>query len=365
VEVPVRSETQGRGQPLPFTIVVDAGHGGHERAGRSTPYGVRGPGGLLEKDVTLGLAQRVAAQLGSGVVLTRHGDVNPSLAERAAITQRCGAGVFLSLHANGSSGRRRGAEAWVHRRAGAPSRALAAALGRELATLGGPQPGLAQEDLAVLTPERLPRGAAACLLEVDYLSDPDGEARLREPHALDHLAGAIVRAVRRYGEARALDDPGALDGGTAGPALPLDPQAPADDGGGGAEPLDTRTIPASGLVIPVNTAQAVVRLGRVQMTKHHLFVVADIHIEPDSPDADRPRSFSLTPGEDFPPPQPGQNGTPGQVSRMRWYNLGPSTYSWSFYRGLSFPEEGKPTPVRSSLVGTLTFTESDTWPVNP
>jgi hypothetical protein len=127
----------------------------------------------------------------------------------------------------------------VHRRAGAPSRALAAALGRELATLGGPQPGLAQEDLAVLTPERLPRGAAACLLEVDYLSDPDGEARLREPHALDHLAGAIVRAVRRYGEARALDagtpDAGIGDAG-AGDAGAGDAGTPdAGDAGSGPD----------------------------------------------------------------------------------------------------------------------------------
>jgi hypothetical protein len=79
-------------------------------------------------------------------------------------------------------------------------------------------------------------------------------------------------------------------------------------------------------------------------------------------DADQPSGFGLTPltgrgGASDRPPQPGRSGT-FPTAKMRWYNLGPSTYRWRFWRGL-FPAgpNGSPPPVRSSLVGTLIFTE--------
>src|SRR5262249_48962301 len=107
--------------------------------------------------------------------------------------------VFLSLHANGGpSVGGRGAEAYVHVRAGRPSEALASALQRRLASYGGSSRAPARGDLAVLTPERLPTQTAACLLEVDYLSSREGERRLRNPRELDELARAIARGVDDY-----------------------------------------------------------------------------------------------------------------------------------------------------------------------
>jgi hypothetical protein len=126
-------------------------------------------------------------------------------------------------------------------------------------------------------------------------------------------------------------------------------------------------IPPGGLIIPVNTAADEIDLGWIQMTKHHLFVVADIRVEPQTDDADKPSSFGITPlegtgGASDRPPQPGQSGKPWEQSSMRWYNLGPSRLRWTFWRGLSpYGRDGRTPPVRSSLVGTLTFTESDTW----
>ncbi len=126
-------------------------------------------------------------------------------------------------------------------------------------------------------------------------------------------------------------------------------------------------IPASGLKININTSADELDLGWIRMTKHHLFVEANIHIEPTTDDADQPSGYGITPstgrgGASDRPPQPGQSGNI-PTAKMRWYNLGPSTYRWSFWRGLSpSGPGGVPRPVRSSLVGTLTFTESDTWP---
>jgi N-acetylmuramoyl-L-alanine amidase len=81
------------------TIVIDAGHGGDEA-------GARGPGGTLEKDVTLSVARRLKAaleaRLGVRVILTRDRDEAVGLDERAAVANNNKADVFLSLHANAS-----------------------------------------------------------------------------------------------------------------------------------------------------------------------------------------------------------------------------------------------------------------------
>jgi len=80
-------------------IVVDAGHGGTEQ-------GVKGPGGALEKDVTLSVARRLKAaleaRLGIRVILTRDGDATIGLDERAALANNNKADLFVSLHANAS-----------------------------------------------------------------------------------------------------------------------------------------------------------------------------------------------------------------------------------------------------------------------
>jgi N-acetylmuramoyl-L-alanine amidase len=180
------------------TVVIDPGHGGQTHAGLSSARGVRGPGGTLEKDVNLELAHRVAAQLGPEAVLTRRGDENLSLADRAAVAQRYGARVFLSLHANEGHAGARGPELFVHPRAPGQSRSFAAALQRELGSFGGGGGGTRSAELAVLSPDRLSPQTAACLLEVDYLSSPDGEQRLRDPRSLDALGSSIARGVRGF-----------------------------------------------------------------------------------------------------------------------------------------------------------------------
>ena len=80
-------------------IVIDAGHGGSEE-------GAKGPGGTLEKNVTLAVARRVKAaleaRLGVRVILTRDGDATMGLDERAALANNNKADLFVSLHANAS-----------------------------------------------------------------------------------------------------------------------------------------------------------------------------------------------------------------------------------------------------------------------
>lgn len=81
------------------TVVIDPGHGGAED-------GAKGPGGHLEKNVTLGVARRLKASLearmGVRVILTREGDGTVGLDERAAVANNNKADLFISLHANAS-----------------------------------------------------------------------------------------------------------------------------------------------------------------------------------------------------------------------------------------------------------------------
>jgi N-acetylmuramoyl-L-alanine amidase len=177
---------------------VDPGHGGTTQAGRSTPFGVRGPNGVLEKDVTLQIARRVAQHLGGNVSLTRNGDRNVSLAERARMSRDAGAPLFLSIHANGGIPGRRGVETWVHPHAGHESSALADDVRAELGRLGSPDRGRRQGEIAVLGPSLHHPRAGACLVEVDNLDDLDGARRLSNPRELDAIAGGIARAVDRF-----------------------------------------------------------------------------------------------------------------------------------------------------------------------
>ena len=78
-------------------VVIDPGHGGHDQ-------GTKGKSGLLEKDLTLDVAKRLAVmlreRLGTEVVLTREDDSYPSLEERTEMANASKADLFLSIHAN-------------------------------------------------------------------------------------------------------------------------------------------------------------------------------------------------------------------------------------------------------------------------
>ena len=81
------------------TIVLDPGHGGGDT-------GVRGPGGVEEKQITLQVARRLKAlietRLGIQVILTRDDDTPVGLDDRAAAANNRKADLFLSLHLNSS-----------------------------------------------------------------------------------------------------------------------------------------------------------------------------------------------------------------------------------------------------------------------
>ena len=79
------------------TIVLDAGHGGHDS-------GAVGPTGLMEKDLVLDVTRRVGKlveeRLGIKVRLTRDTDHFVTLRDRTSFANRERADLFVSIHAN-------------------------------------------------------------------------------------------------------------------------------------------------------------------------------------------------------------------------------------------------------------------------
>jgi N-acetylmuramoyl-L-alanine amidase len=83
----------------PEPVVVDVGHGGFDP-------GTRSADGLLEKDLALQIAHRLADALmrrGVQAVMTRDSDTYLSLAQRTAIANHASAELFVSIHLNWSS----------------------------------------------------------------------------------------------------------------------------------------------------------------------------------------------------------------------------------------------------------------------
>ena len=77
-------------------VVLDPGHGGENE-------GTVSPTGLIEKEVTLDIAQRVKNLLESDsyeVVMTRQHDVDLSLKQRAELANEARGDIFVSIHVN-------------------------------------------------------------------------------------------------------------------------------------------------------------------------------------------------------------------------------------------------------------------------
>lgn len=77
-----------------ITIVVDAGHGGHDR-------GTTGYRGTDEKEITLQTASLLASKLsaaGADVIMTRESDEYIALRKRVSISHQYEADAFISLH---------------------------------------------------------------------------------------------------------------------------------------------------------------------------------------------------------------------------------------------------------------------------
>jgi N-acetylmuramoyl-L-alanine amidase len=173
----------------PFTtVVVDAGHGGHDRGG--IPSNI-----IPEKGVALDTALRLRRYLqdaGLRVVMTRSSDVFVTLPQRVAISNAQKNAIFVSVHYN--SAPRRGADGieTFGNSAGLP---LARRIQRNLMkTTTATDRGVKQRGFFVLRKNRKP----AVLVECGFLTNPGDASRARSAAYRDRVAAQIARAILEY-----------------------------------------------------------------------------------------------------------------------------------------------------------------------
>ena len=173
------------------TIVIDAGHGGHDRGG--------GPGQRIpEKPYTLDTALRLRARLreaGFRTVMTRDGDYFVGLRERCNIANSQSDAVFVSIHYN--SAPREGAngiETYFYSR---QSASLAAAIHPAVVRAAGTEDRhIRARGFFVLRYTRIP----AVLVECGFLTNYAEASRISgSSEHRQRLADAIASVlIRRY-----------------------------------------------------------------------------------------------------------------------------------------------------------------------
>jgi N-acetylmuramoyl-L-alanine amidase len=169
------------------TVVIDAGHGGHDRGGIP---GQR----IAEKDMTLDVAQRlrnVLAASGYRVVMTRDSDVFVSLPMRVAIANSYRSAIFVCIHFNAT--KRSGAggiETYFYSRDSLP---LASAI-HNFVVGGAPSSnrGVRRRSYYVLRKTNIP----AVLVECGFLTNPTEAAYAQTASYRQKLAEEIAAGVR-------------------------------------------------------------------------------------------------------------------------------------------------------------------------
>ena len=168
------------------TVVIDAGHGGHDRGGIP---GQR----IAEKDMTLDVAQRLRSVLsasGYRVVMTRDSDVFVPLPTRVAIANSYRNAIFVCIHFNATQ--RRGAggiETYFYSRDSLP---LASAI-HSYVVGGAPSSnrGVRRRGFYVLRKTNIP----AVLVECGFLTNPTEAAYAQTASYRQKLAQEIAAGV--------------------------------------------------------------------------------------------------------------------------------------------------------------------------
>jgi len=233
--VPTAAE-RGRINRL-IIVALDPGHGGEDP-------GATGPSGLHEKDVVLTVGMKLRDKLnavpGMRVMMTRDADFFVPLGERVRRARRVQADLFVSIHADAFlTPEARGASVFALSERGATSSAARWMANRENAAdvVGGVniqardatvlrtlldmsttaqikdslklgnevlqrigqvgklhKGSVEQASFAVLKAPDIP----SILVETAFISNPEEEAKLRDPAYQDKLVDALVLGIRRY-----------------------------------------------------------------------------------------------------------------------------------------------------------------------
>ena len=178
-------------RPEEIVVAIDAGHGGHD-AGAMSPHG------LPEKDASLRLAKAVRDELvkrGYAVVMTREDDVFVELYERPKVAHKANADLFVSIHYNAPgyatnpfTVRSQSVYAW-----NALGEKLAKAINARMAAADPAlkNDGVLHANFAVTRNPEIP----SVLIEVDFITHPDGELAAWDASRRPQTAAAIADGI--------------------------------------------------------------------------------------------------------------------------------------------------------------------------
>lgn len=182
-------------------ITLDCGHGGSDPGAVSS--------GIKEKDITFQYAltlKYLLEQEGFKVYLTRYGDVNVPLAQRAymAIGKD---GIFISLHCNSGPNPARGYEVWYHDD-NPTSKRLAIAINNAMQQQKFiPTRGIKRDTdryksgfcvLRICSQHNIP----AVLIELGFITDPADRAALLMRDIRTAICQKIIEGIKSFMEVK-------------------------------------------------------------------------------------------------------------------------------------------------------------------
>lgn len=176
---------------LPFTVVIDPGHGGKDSGC------IGADGKTYEKSFTLSQSQKLKDRLSSNpnfkVLMTREGDTYLTLDERVNLANNAGANVFISIHANASDiSSANGTESFYFNPYSQP---FADVVHKHLIQATEFQDrGLKVESFKVITSTKMP----AVLIEAGFFTNPSNFAEMNTDRFQQNVAEELYQAILEY-----------------------------------------------------------------------------------------------------------------------------------------------------------------------
>lgn len=178
-------------------IVIDAGHGGNDAGATGN--------GLLEKNLTLDIVERIASKLkndyeGVETLLTRNTDVFVGLSERANIANQAKADIFVSVHINSATDpSAKGFESHMYNGTSDPKtiafqNVMHESIFNAIKSAGIEDRGKKKSNFAVVRESAM----VALLTENLFISSPSDASKLSKPDFLDTVAQGHVDGLEKF-----------------------------------------------------------------------------------------------------------------------------------------------------------------------
>jgi N-acetylmuramoyl-L-alanine amidase len=182
---PARLELKG------LVVAVDAGHGGDNQ-------GAVGASGVMEKTLTLAMAQKLRAELekaGATVLMTREADVSVGNELRVRRLRKLMPQLMVSVHVNSAGSKETNGTATFYRYVA--FRPLSQAIYAEMLQTGlAPWGNVGAFNFGLNGPTEFPNA----LVETAFVSNPEDEKRLVDPAFQQQIAERITAGIRQFVE---------------------------------------------------------------------------------------------------------------------------------------------------------------------